>query len=340
MTVSPETSASASPALPAEPGARELPGRVPDFFIVGHPKCGTTALYEMLRSHPQIYMPALKEPAYFATDLRSRFQRPSAGPLPLTLEDYCALFGDAAPEQRVGEASSGYLVSRTAARNIAQLAPGARAIAILREPASFLRSLHLQLLQNHIETERDLRRALALEPARRAGRRIPRRSPRPQALLYSERLRYVEQLRRFREQLGEERLLVVIYDDLRRDNEAAVRRVLRFLDVRDTLPVAAAEANPTVRVRSQQLDDIVHAVSVGRGPLSRAAKASIKALTPAQVRRAALRATQRRVVLAPPPPVDVALMAELRRRFAPEVFALSEYLGRDLLQLWGYDGVT
>ncbi len=59
--------------------------RVPDFFIVGHAKCGTTALYEMLRTHPQIYMPELKEPAYFATDLRNRFQRPAAGPLPQTL---------------------------------------------------------------------------------------------------------------------------------------------------------------------------------------------------------------------------------------------------------------
>ena len=56
--------------------------RIPEFFIVGHPKSGTTALYEMLRTHPQIYMPELKEPAYFATDLRTRFQRPAAGPLP------------------------------------------------------------------------------------------------------------------------------------------------------------------------------------------------------------------------------------------------------------------
>jgi hypothetical protein len=317
----------------------ELPVRVPDFFIVGHPKCGTTALYEMLRRHPQIYLPALKEPAYFATDLRSRFQRPSTGQLPQTLQDYCALFADAAPAQRAGEASSGYLVSRTAARNIAELQPDARAIAILREPASFLRSLHLQLLQNHVETQRDLRRALALEPARRQGRRIPRRSPRPQALLYSERVRYVEQLGRYREHLGEDRLLVMIYDDLRRDNEAAVRRVLRFLGVDDTLAVAPTEANPTVRVRSQQLDDLVHAVSVGRGPLSRAAKASIKALTPAGLRRAALRATQRRVVLSTPPPADEALMLELRRRFAPEVVALSEHLDRDLVSLWGYDSL-
>ena len=216
--------ASADTTTLASAGPAEVLGRVPDFFILGHPKSGTTALYEMLRRHPQIFMPALKEPAFFATDLRSRFQRKAAGPLPVTLAQYLSLFDAAAPEQLVGEASSSYLVSAHAARAIAELQPGARLIAILREPASFLRSLHLQLLQNHIETERSLRRALALEPARRQGRRIPRRSPRPQALLYSERVRYVEQLRRYRAVFPEEQLLVLIYDDFRAENEATVRR--------------------------------------------------------------------------------------------------------------------
>jgi hypothetical protein len=314
-------------------------GRVPDFFILGHPKCGTTALYEMLRRHPQIYMPALKEPAYFATDLRTRFQRKATGPLPVTLAQYRALFVAAAPGQRVGEASSGYLVSTAAARGIAELQPGARLIAILREPASFLRSLHLQLLQNHIESERSLRRALALEPARRAGRRIPRRSPRPQALLYSERVRYVEQLRRYREQFAPEQLLVLIYDDFRAENEATVRRVLRFLDVDPTVAVQAGEANPTVRMRSQRLDELVHTLTVGRSPLVRAARAPIKALAPQRLRHAALHGVRRRFVVAAPESPDEALMLELRRRFAPEVAALSEYLDRDLVGLWGYDGL-
>jgi hypothetical protein len=309
----------------------------PDFFIVGHAKCGTTALYEMLRRHPQIFMPALKEPAYFATDLRARFQRPAAGPLPQTLPDYLALFDGAAPGQRVGEASSGYLASVDAPANIARARPDARIVAIFREPASFLRSLHLQLLQDHTESERDLRRALALEPQRRAGRRIPRRSPRPQALLYSERVRYAEQLRRYRERFPAEQVLVLIYDDLRAQNEATVRRVLRFLGVDDAAPVASVEANPTVAMRSQQLDDLVHAVSVGRGPLSRAAKGAIKALTPPGVRRAALRTARRRFVVGAPAPPDERLMAELRGRFRPEVEALGAYLGRDLVSLWGYD---
>jgi hypothetical protein len=330
----------ASPTPPTPAAQTTSHGRLPDFFIVGHAKCGTTALYEMLRRHPQVYMPALKEPAYFATDLRSRFQRPSSGPLPQTLEEYRALFAAAGSQQRIGEASSSYIMSHTAAENIAQLQPAARVIAILREPASFLRSLHLQLLQNHIETQKDLRRALALEPQRRQGRRIPRRSPRPQALMYSERVRYVEQLRRYRERFAPEQMLVLIYDDFRGENEATVRGVLRFLEVDDTLPVAVTDANPTVRVRSQRLDDLVHAVSVGRGPLSRAVKSSIKALTPTQARGAALRTARQRVVHGAPRPPDEGLMLELRRRFKPEVVALSEYLGRDLVSLWGYDRIA
>jgi sulfotransferase family protein len=325
----------------AEPNVSMLAGEqgtpMPDFFIVGHAKCGTTALYEMLRRHPQIFMPELKEPLFFATDLRARFRRRAAGPLPMELADYLSLFAAAGAGQRIGEASSSYLWSHDAAGAIAALRPDARIIAILREPASFLRSLHLQLLQNHIESQKDLRKALALEEARRRGKRIPRRSPRPQALMYSERVRYVEQLRRYHAVFPADQVLVLIYDDFRRENEATVRRVLRFLEVDDTYAVDATEANPTVRMRSQQLDELVNAISVGRGPLTRAVKASVKALTPARLRGEALRMTLRHVVYGGVGTPDEGTMLEIRRRFKGEVEALSKYLDRDLVKLWGYD---
>jgi hypothetical protein len=210
-------------------------------------------------------------------------------------------------------------------------------IAILREPASFLHSLHLQFLQTYVETEADLRTALALEDERRQGRSIPRHTYWPAALLYSEHVRYVEQLRRYYDVLAPEQVLVLIYDDFRSDNEAVLRRVLRFLEVDDTVAIETGEANPTVRARSQRLHELVHAVGVGRGPASRGLKAAIKALTPAGPRRKALYETQRRLLFAEPPPADEALTVELKRRFKGEVIALSEQLDRDLLSLWGYD---
>ncbi|MGH2854827.1 MAG: sulfotransferase family protein, partial [Solirubrobacteraceae bacterium] len=293
-SIEPSWAAPADGAAPL-PGARvpDSAARVPDFFLVGHPKCGTTALYRMLRGHPQVYMSDVKEPCFLAPELLSPFRKPRMGRRPETLEEYLALFAPASPRQRAGEASSSYLMSRTAAGRIAELQPAARIVAILREPASFLRSLHLQNVQVHVEAERDLGRALALEGERRQGRHIPPRSPRPQALLYSEHVRYVEQLRRFHAVFAAEQVLVLIYEDFRRENEATVRRVLRFLEVDDTQPIDAIEANPTVGVRSQRLHQAVQAVSVGAGPVSRAVKASVKALTSRRLRRAGLRAVRR-----------------------------------------------
>ena len=49
--------------------------RGPTFMIVGAPKCGTTALYEYLQTHPQIFISDPKEPLYFAEDLGAHLQR-------------------------------------------------------------------------------------------------------------------------------------------------------------------------------------------------------------------------------------------------------------------------
>jgi hypothetical protein len=129
----------------------------------------------------------------------------------------------------------------------------------------------------------------------------------------------------------------LIYDDFRKDNEGTVRRVLRFLELDDEVPVGVRDANPTVRMRSQWLDDAVHAVSVGVGPVSRTVKALVKAIVPAPLRRRALSTAHERLVLGSPRSEDEVLSAELRQRFRGEVVALSEYLDRDLLSLWGYD---
>jgi hypothetical protein len=316
----------------SESAPQALGTRIPDFFIVGHPKCGTTALYEMLRRHPQIYMPELKETRWFARELHPRTP---ASTHPSSLAEYLALFAAARPDQRAGEASPSYLRSREAAGRIAELAPDARIVAILREPASFLHSLHMELMRDHVETEKDLARAIALEPQRRADAQISRRP----GLVYSDYVRYVEQLRRYHEVFPREQVLVLIYDDFRAENEATVRRVMSFLGVEDSAPLELTEANPSVRVRSPRLNELVRSVYLGRGPLGRALKGPIKVITPSRVRRGGLEAFQRRAVYAKPQPADERVTLELRRRFRDEVVALSDYLDRDLVRLWGYDGI-
>lgn len=300
----------------------------PDFFVVGQPKCGTTALYEILRDHPEVFMPGHKEPNYFITDAHYRNT-------PETLEQYLELFRPAEPGQRVGEASVLYLASTTAAAGIAEHNSEAKIIAILREPAALLRSFHKQMVESRVEIEGDLRSALAAEPQRRRGRKIHRAgADEVPMLFYSSHVRYVEQLERFASRFPESQILVLIYDDFRADNAAVLARILDFLEIDASEELSSSRANPTVEVRSPRMDQLVHSVSVGRGPVSRIAKRGIVALTPRRLRRQGLGAVERRIVRQEPSPPDEELMAALRAQYRPEVEALSEYLDRDLVSLW------
>jgi Sulfotransferase family len=318
-------------------------GRLPDFFIVGHEKCGTSALDMMLKRHPQIFMPEVKEQRFFAPELRGgkgRQQRSDSN-RPHTFDRYLTVFAAASPEQLIGEASPQYLRSRDAARRIAHVQPAARIIAILREPASFLRSFHLQWVQNNVETQRDFRKALALEDLRRQGKRIPRGCKVPQTLMYSEHVQYVEQLRRYHAAFSREQVLVLIYEDFRRENEATVRSVLRFLEVDETLPIETVETYRLKAVRFRYLKALADSARTARrNPATASAFGrTVNALTPGRLRSESFRARWRKVVTKTPDPPDEELMRELRRRFKPEVVALSDYLGRDLVTEWGYDSV-
>ncbi|MHB8233333.1 MAG: sulfotransferase family protein [Solirubrobacteraceae bacterium] len=308
--------------------------RVPDFFVVGHAKSGTSALDAMLRQHPEIFL-SVREPSFFVPEVRVLKNQPKH---PDTLEGYLALFEAAKPEQRMGDITPSYLWSQTAAARIAEVQPDARIIAILREPASYLRSFHLEFLRQGIETEKDLRKALELEPKRREGKAIPRNSPRPQWLQYSEQVRYVEQLRRYEDAFSREQMLILIYDDYRADNQATIRRVFRFLGVDESASFEVVDANPSTRIRSPALLATVRSLALGRSGASRALKPAIKALSTSGMRRRAI-ALQNRGQRGRPSPPDEDLMRELRRRYKSEVVALSEYLDRDLVSFWNYDDV-
>jgi ribosomal protein L39E len=353
MTSSPDPSPSSAPPSSGAAVAGTEPAcspagaahnrRVPDFIIVGHQKCGTTAMYLMLRDHPQIFLPEVKEPRFFASDLRSRLEARAPSRMHThTLEAYLQLFVEARADQRAGDASPQYLRSVEAAKGIAAMQPDARIIAILREPASYLRSFHLQMVSSGVETQKDFKRALALEPARRQGKRIPRRCHHPEALLYSDHVRYVEQLQRFREVFPSEQVLVLIYEDFRRDNEATVRQVLRFLEVDDTHEISSIATNRVNAVRSLPLHQLRSAGRRGRRNPDAASRFDrlVSALTPELLRSDAFRRRWRRLAYSAPPQPDEAFMLELRRRFMPEVQTLGDYLGRDLLSAWGYDSLV
>ncbi len=320
------TDAEAHEGFPATSSDSRAPGGLPEFFIVGNPKSGTTAIYEMLRSHPQIFMPELKETRFFDRELH-----PGLGPgdpHPQTVEQYLALFAPAGAGQRKGEASPEYLRSHTAAARILELQPRARIIAIFREPVAYMRAMHLELLKDYVETEKDLRRAME--------RDLQQRESKPMLWYGIDRVEYTAQLRRYHEAFGHDRVLVLIYDDFRADNAGTLGRILRFLEVEDGYAIGHSEANQSVLVRSTRAHELLRSIYLGRGPAGRLLSPAIKAVTSQRLRRGAIGVVRRRLIFGRPPAPDERLMRELHERYRPFVLELSEYLGRDLATLWGY----
>ena len=131
----------------------------------------------------------------------------------------------------------------------------------------------------------------------------------------------------------------MIYDDFRADNRGALREVLRFLEVEDSVQIGVADVNPSVRVRSPRVHELVHGAALGDGPVLQAVKRALKTAVPARLRRRAVRTIDRKLVDREPAPADPELVLELRRRFKDEVTAASECLDRDLVGLWGYDAL-
>ena len=220
--------------------------RRPDFYIVGAPKSGTSAMYQYLSRHPDIFLPATKELRFFGSDLDVRgFKRRD-------LDAYLGSFAAATPTQRVGAAYVWYLYSKTAAAEIRRFTPGARIIVMLRPPADMLYSLHSEHLSDGNEDLNRFEDALRAEGDRRAGRRIPRHAHLVQGLFYSEVAKYAEQLERYLAVFGRHRVHVILFEDFANATSASYRETLRFLDVSDDFTLPRFEVvNPNKRVRSE-----------------------------------------------------------------------------------------
>jgi hypothetical protein len=120
-----------------------------------------------------------------------------------------------------------------------------------------------------------------------------------------------------------------------------VREVLRFLKLDDAVGIEPLQTKPLKQVRSPRMHRLSGALAgaVRNPAASRPLARTVVALTPKALRRGRSAALLRRATYTAAAPPDERLMRELRSRVKPEVVALSEYLGRDLVSLWGYDRV-
>jgi Sulfotransferase family len=204
-------------------------GKLPNFFVIGAGKAGTTSLYHYLQQHPQIYMSPLKEPGYFASELRAanlspdfaRHIRRQTRELPRILgdskpvkplgwlvsdwHDYLRLFQKVQCEKAVGEATPAYLWSETAAANIQARIPDAKIVMILRDPAERAYSQYLHQLAQGL-TRYAFRRQIELS-ARRKGPQMSILHPFLQVGLYH------EQVKRYLDRFPRENIRIYWYEE-------------------------------------------------------------------------------------------------------------------------------
>jgi hypothetical protein len=273
---------------------------------------------EFLRKHPEIFMPRV-EPHFFATDLYSpQFIRDESA--------YLSLFAHAKPGQRVGEKSARYITSRKASEKIKTYQPSADIIIMLRNPLEVMYSSHSRRVYYGTEDLLDFEVALDAEEDRRRGLRIPPRvcDRENWLLFYRETVRYTQQVRRFLESFGRERVHIIIFDDFIRDTAAVYRDTLLFLRVAPDIQSDFRQVNPNYHMRSKAVQDFLNHPPPHL-------RALVRLATPEPLRQLLIRGFRRlNSRREPRSPMEPELKGRLQAEFLPEVEQLSELLGRDL----------
>jgi hypothetical protein len=196
----------------------------PNFFIVGAPKCGTTAMHQYLSEHPQVYMSRLKEPHYFAFDLPGYRVVTGEG-------EYLRNFKAVNREVVVGESSVHYLYSSEAIRRIAEFDRNARLLIMVRKPVEMLKSYHLQMIRSRNEDREDFNVAWTLSAKRRRGEDIPRLCKDRKVLYYDQVAKYGTMLSRVLQLIPASQVKVTFFDDFMTRPEDVYRSILAFLGV-------------------------------------------------------------------------------------------------------------
>ena len=225
--------------------ARWRPG--PDFLVVGAQRAGTTTLYRLLSSHPGVVRPtAWKGIGYF--DLRyARGRRWYLAHFPLRWR----LKGPDGRPRLAFESSGYYLFHPLAAERIGRDLPGVRVVVAVRDPVKRAYSAWKHEHARGFEDE-ELERALELEDERLAGE-AERFAADPLHRSFSHRhhgylarSRYSEQIQRYVDALGPDRVHVFDADRFfaEPDDEFAALQEWLGLPVRPAGEVEQLNARP------------------------------------------------------------------------------------------------
>ena len=205
-------------------------GALPDFVVIGAPKCGTTFLYHLLTKHPHIEPSAFKELHYF--DLL--FEEGT--------EWYRQCF---LPPRQIngretitGEGTPSYLFHPLAAERMAGVIPEAKLIALLRNPVDRTYSAYHHRAKNREKIQ-------TFEETVEAAFDAPNRGFLSQSI-------YVDHLLRWSRYFDREQMLVLKSEDFFERPTDTLSRILDFLDLPDWEPGASELSDKVNKGRYEQ----------------------------------------------------------------------------------------
>jgi len=232
----------------------------PNFFLIGAPRSGTTALARYLSQHPSVFMSPIKEPCFFAPEVttfepraRETYERDRGslrayldGPMceprdhghVLGWDDYLMLFRRVCAETAIGEASVAYLSSLNAPGAIPARLPDARLLMVLRDPADRLWSQY---------TAARIAGATAAAFTDWIDQQLAVESERTPPIGSVWSGYYGRHIERYRRTVPSNRMHVIFYEDYVRDPGAVLRGVFAFLNVDPTWPCDVSRRHNVTR---------------------------------------------------------------------------------------------
>ncbi|MBK6938209.1 MAG: sulfotransferase [Chitinophagaceae bacterium] len=292
----------------------------PNFFIVGAPKCGTTAMDHYLKQHPDIFM-AQKSLDFFGADLPLKMKRTEA--------EYLSNFIDAYKKKIVGDASVFYLYSRTAAYEIRALSPEAKILIMLRNPVILIHALHSQNIYEGNEDEADFEKAIQLDEERKKGDRQPKCADFTFLPPYKDIALFSEQVKRYLDVFGKEKVHIIIYEEFAKDPETSTKEVLTFLGVDPGISIQYKVINPNKKIRFLFLHRLIKTPATWLRPI-------VRFLIPVKrIRHKIMSVLQENnIAVSKRNKMNPETEKDLKTFFADDIAALSKLINRDLMSIW------
>jgi hypothetical protein len=188
--------------------------KLPNLFIVGAPRSGTTSLYNYLKQHPEVFMSPIKEPHYFARkDIHEFHDKVGYPKIISDFKEYISLFKGGKDKKIRGEASVNYLYSKSATCEIYKLIPDAKIIISLRNPIERALSHFKYDLTFGVIFVKSFCEAIKKRP------------------FHLWMGLYYEHVKRYLETFSTQNVKIIIYDDLKNDTLSVMKDICRFLEI-------------------------------------------------------------------------------------------------------------